>query len=315
MALPPRVAVIDIGSNSIKILIVARAPTGQYRVLKNRTLDARISAGISDEKPVLSEVGMTRALGAIRELVAETSEYSVARTVLVATSAVRDASNGPAFCQRVKAATKQEIRILSGREEAAYIGRGLTCDPELEDLQDFYVFDLGGGSLECLSFKQRKIEQAVSLQLGCVRMTEKFIKDPAAPLQQQELAALAGHAVAEIKQSGFQFNLEPAPAAAVFMGGSMSTIRAINGAREQLKMEDTPPIIDVGLIGGVLEELAPLTLEQRKAIPGLPSARADVLPAAVVTMLAVANLGKIERFHHSIYNLRWGVAAETLDRL
>jgi exopolyphosphatase/guanosine-5'-triphosphate,3'-diphosphate pyrophosphatase len=313
MALPPRVAVVDIGSNSIKVLIVARAPTGQYRVLKNRTLDARISAGISDEKPVLSEVGMTRALGAIRELVSEASEYSVGKTVLVATSAVRDASNGPAFCQRVKAATKQEIRILTGKDEAAYIGRGLTCDPELEELQDFYVFDLGGGSLECLSFRQRKVDQAVSLQLGCVRLTEKFIKDPAAPLQQPELAALAGHAIAELKQSGFKF--DPAIPSAVFMGGSMSTLRAINGAREQLKMEETPAVIDVGLIGGILEELAPLTLEQRKAIPGMPSARADIMPAAIVTMLALANYGKLERFHHSLYNLRWGVAAETLDKL
>lgn len=313
MALPPRVAVIDIGSNSIKVLIVARAPTGQYRVLKNRTLDARISAGISEEKPMLSEVGMTRALGAIRELVSEASEYSVGKTILVATSAIRDAGNGPAFCQRVKAATKQDIRILSGDEEANYIGRGLTCDPELEELQDFYVFDLGGGSLECLSFIKRKIAQAISLQLGCVRLTEKFIKDPAAPLQQPELAALAGHVIEELKQSGFKF--APTAPTAVFMGGSMSTIRAVTGAREQQKMEDTPAVLGIDLIGGLLEELAPLTLEQRKAVPGMPSARADVMPAAIVTMLAVANHAKIESFHHSLYNLRWGIAAETLDSL
>ncbi|AOS46036.1 Guanosine-5'-triphosphate,3'-diphosphate pyrophosphatase [Lacunisphaera limnophila] len=313
MAIPPRVAVIDIGSNSIKVLIVARAPTGQYRVLKNRTLDARISAGISEEKPVLSEVGMTRALGAIRELVSEASEYAVGKTLLVATSAIRDASNGPAFCQRVKAATKQDIRILTGDEEANYIGRGLTCDPELADLQDFYVFDLGGGSLECLSFKKRKMTQAVSLQLGCVRLTEKFMKDPGAPLQQPELAALAGHVITELKASGFKF--APTAPAAVFMGGSMSTVRAVMGAREQQKMEDTPPVIDVETIGGVLEELAPLNLDQRKAIPGLPSARADVFPAAIVTMLAVANYAKIASFHHSLYNLRWGVADKLLDQL
>jgi exopolyphosphatase/guanosine-5'-triphosphate,3'-diphosphate pyrophosphatase len=313
MALPPRVAVIDIGSNSIKVLVVARAPTGQYRVLKNRTLDARIGAGISDAKPKLSEEGMTRALGAVRELVSEASEYGVARTVLVATSAVRDASNGAAFCARVKTATKQEIRILTGEQEAAYIGRGLTCDPALAELQDFSVFDLGGGSLECLSFKQRKVEQSLSLQLGCVRMTEKFIKNPAAPLEQPELAALAAHVVAELKQSGFKF-AEPAPPA-VFTGGSMSTVRAINGAQQQQKMEEAPAEVDLGLIGGLLEYMAPMTLEQRKEIPGLPSARADVMPAAIVTMLALANVAKVTSFHHSLYNLRWGVAAETLDQL
>jgi exopolyphosphatase / guanosine-5'-triphosphate,3'-diphosphate pyrophosphatase len=313
MAVPPRVAVIDIGSNSIKVLVVARAPTGQYRVLKNRTLDARIGAGISEDKPKLSEEGMTRGLGAIRELVSEVAEFGVRRTILVATSAVRDASNGPAFCQRVKAATKQDIRILTGKEEANYIGRGLTCDPELEELQDFYVFDLGGGSLECLSFKKRKVDQAISLQLGCVRLTEKFIKDPGAPIQQPELAALAAHATTELKQSGFTF-AETAPPA-VFTGGSMSTVRAIVGAQQQQKMEDAEPMIGTDTIGGLLDYMAPMTLEQRKAIPGLPAARADVFPAAIVTMLAVANLGKIATFHHSLYNLRWGLAAEALDQM
>ncbi|HEY8994934.1 MAG TPA: phosphatase [Lacunisphaera sp.] len=313
MAVPPRVAVIDIGSNSIKVLVVARAPTGQYRVLKNRTLDARIGSGISEEKPKLSEEGMTRGLGAVRELVSEVAEFGVRRTILVATSAVRDASNGPAFCQRVKAATKQDIRVLTGKEEANYIGRGLTCDPELEELQDFYVFDLGGGSLECLSFKKRKVDQAISLQLGCVRLTEKFIKDPAAPLQQPELAALAAHVTAELKQSGFKFAETASPA--VFTGGSMTAIRAIIGAQQQQKMEDAEPVIGTDTIGGLLDYLAPMTLDERKAIPGLPAARADVFPAAIVTMLGVANLGHITTFHHSLYNLRWGIAAEALDQL
>jgi exopolyphosphatase/guanosine-5'-triphosphate,3'-diphosphate pyrophosphatase len=313
MAVPPRVAVIDIGSNSIKVLVVARAPTGQYRALKNRTLDARIGAGISEDKPKLSEEGMTRGLGAVRELVSEVAEFGVRRTILVATSAVRDASNGPAFCQRVKTATKQDIRILTGKEEANYIGRGLTCDPELEELQDFYVFDLGGGSLECLSFKNRKVDQAISLQLGCVRLTEKFLKDPGAPLVQTELAALAAHATAELKQSGFKF-AETAPGA-VFTGGSMTAIRAIIGAQQQQKMEDAEAVIGTDTIGGLLDYMAPMTLDQRKAIPGLPAARADVFPAAIVTMLAVANLGKIAAFHHSLYNLRWGLAAEALDQI
>jgi exopolyphosphatase/guanosine-5'-triphosphate,3'-diphosphate pyrophosphatase len=313
MAVPPRVAVIDIGSNSIKVLVVARAPTGQYRVLKNRTLDARIGAGLSEAKPKLSEEGMTRGLGAVRELVSEVAEFGVRQTILVATSAVRDASNGPAFCQRVKTATKQDIRILTGKEEANYIGRGLTCDPELEELQDFYVFDLGGGSLECLSFKQRKVAQEISLQLGCVRLTEKFLKDPGAPLVQTELAALAAHATTELKQSGFKFAETTLPA--VFTGGSMSTVRAIIGAQQQQKMEDAEPLIGTDTIGGLLDYMAAMTLDQRKAIPGLPAARADVFPAAIVTMLAVANLAKIATFHHSLYNLRWGLAAEALDQM
>ena len=310
---PSTVAVIDIGSNSIKSLVARRGPDGRLVAVRSRTLDARISAGISRDKPVLSDEGMTRGLGAIRELLDEVRENRPAKIILVATSAVRDASNGGAFREKVKKATGQEIRILTGGEEATLIGRGMTADPALAELKDFYVFDLGGGSLECLLFHNRKIQQAQSLQLGCVRLTERFIKDPAAPLQAAECSALARHVQNELKRSGFRFPVVAPPA--VFAGGSMATVRAIKGARHQLKMEDTPAIIGVDTLSEMLDELSPMTLAERKGVAGLPAARADVFPAALVTMLTVADYAHIDRFHHSLYNLRWGLAAEALERL
>ena len=306
----PAVAVIDIGSNSIKVLVAARGPAGQVDALHSKTIEARISAGIGQDRPELSEDGMARGLDAIRELLATAAPFAPTRTVLVATSAVRDAGNGPEFRQRVKTATGHEIRILSGDEEANYIGRGLTCDPALAGLRDFYVFDLGGGSLECLLFADRRIKQALSLQLGAVRLTERFIRDPAAPLVVAETTALALHVRDELKRSGFRFPLV-APAA-VFTGGSMATVRAIKGARHGVRLEDTPPVIALVTLSELLDELAPLTLEQRKAIPGLPSARADIFPAALVTLLTVADYAHVDNFHHSLYNLRYGLAGEIL---
>ncbi len=305
------VAVIDIGSNSIKMLVARREHTGGLKTLKSRTLDARISAGIAQAKPTLSEEGMLRGLGAVRELVAEAAEYSPAKVVLVATSAVRDATNGAVFRQRVKAATKHDIRILTGEEEANYIGRGLTCDPALVALRDFFVFDLGGGSLECLSFEKRQIKQALSLQLGCVRLTERFVKDPTAPVPAAALDAIAAHVREELSKSGFKFT--PTPSAAVFTGGSMSAVRAIQGAKQGLRLEQTPALIEVPVMRDLLAALVPMTLAQRKTVPGLPAARADVFPAALATMLAVAEAAGLDRFHHSLHNLRYGLAAELLE--
>ena len=305
------VAIIDIGSNSIKTLIAARTTSGQLEALKTRTLDVRISAGISKAKPELSEDGMIRGLAAIKELLVDATPFIPSKIILVATSAVRDASNGALFRERVKEATGHEIRILSGDEEANLIGRGLTCDPAIGDLKDFYVFDLGGGSLECLSFRDRKIEQAVSLKLGCVRLTERFIKDVTAPLQKDEVTALALYVRDELKRSGFRFAIV-APDA-VFTGGSMSTVRAVKGSRHGLSLEDTPPTIGLNTMSDLLDELAPLSLNERKVIPGMPAARADVFSAALITMLAVADYAHIDRFHHSLYNLRWGFAAEALS--
>lgn len=305
------VAVIDIGSNSIKMLVARREHTGGLKTLKSRTLDARISAGIAQAKPTLSEEGMLRGLGAVRELVAEAAEYSPAKVVLVATSAVRDATNGAVFRQRVKAATKHDIRILTGEEEANYIGRGLTCDPALVALRDFFVFDLGGGSLECLSFEKRQIKQALSLQLGCVRLTERFVKDPTAPVPAAALDAITAHVRGELEKSGFKFT--PAPLAAVFTGGSMSAVRSIQGAKQGLRLEQTPALIEVPVMRDLLAALVPMTLAQRKTVPGLPAARADVFPAALATMLAVAEAAGLDRFHHSLHNLRYGLAAELLE--
>ena len=304
------VAVIDIGSNSIKLLVAARSDDGNLRALKFRTIDARIGAGIKAAAPRLGEEGMTRGLEAVTALLADAASHSPARTVLVATSAVRDAVNGAGFRARVQAATGHAIRILSGDEEANLIGRGLTCDPALAGLRDFYVFDLGGGSLECLRFEDRQIRQAVSLQLGCVRMMERFVSDAAAPLVLAESSALALHVCAELKRSGFRCPL--ATPAAVFTGGTVTTIRTITAARHGVALEETPSVITTEALAGLIDELAPLTLAQRRAVPGLPPARADVFPAALVTLLSVAEYAHIESFHHSLYNLRWGVAAEAL---
>lgn len=305
------VAVIDIGSNSIKVLVARRTADGGVESVAMRTIDARISAGISRQSPRLSEEGMTRGVEAVRALLADAVKFTPDRIVMVATSAVRDAENGAEFRARVRAATGHEIRILTGEEEANLIGRGLTCDPALRGLRDFYLFDLGGGSLECLAFRNRRIEQAVSLQLGCVRLTEKFVRDPAQPFSPAEGQRIAAHARDVIAQSGFAFSLH-AGAAAVGTGGSVTTLRAILGAREGKAFDDTEPVVPVSCLRDVLTWIASLPLERRKQISGLPPARADVFPVALATLLAVAELGGFSAYHNSVYNLRYGLADEAL---
>jgi exopolyphosphatase/guanosine-5'-triphosphate,3'-diphosphate pyrophosphatase len=308
----PSVAVIDIGSNSIKILVAARADTGLLTSLHYRTIDARISAGISRAEPRLSEEGMTRGLEAIASLLADAAAHTPARTILVATSAVRDALNGADFIARVHAATGHTIRLLSGDEEANLIGRGLTCDPALTGLRDFYVFDLGGGSLECLAFRDRKIQQAVSLQLGCVRLTEKFIPDPTGPLTTNQAIAVATYTRDVIGRAGFAWSL-PKTAVAVGTGGTLSSVRTIIGARTGQTLHETPATVALAELCTLLDQVGALPLAERKKVPGLPPARADVFPAALATVITLAELGGFTAFENSLYNLRWGLVAEALD--
>jgi len=311
----PPVAVVDIGSNSIKLLVAVRFSDGTKKgVLQEifqRTLDERISTGIGRGALRLSEKSMTRGIGAIRLLLADAAAYSPAKIILVATSAVRDSANGAEFCERVRAATGHDIRILTGDEEANYIGRGLTSDPTLAHLHDFYVFDLGGGSLECLAFRERRVQQACSLPLGCVRLTERFVADAAAPFSSEARAAIANHTQRALRESGFRFDLPSHDA--VFAGGSMTTARAIAGLAEGKPLPETASIVTVAMLERVLERVAVLPLvERRTQIAGLPPARADVFPTALATMLAVAEVAGLHAFHHSFHNLRYGIAEELI---
>jgi exopolyphosphatase/guanosine-5'-triphosphate,3'-diphosphate pyrophosphatase len=306
------VAVIDIGSNTIKGLVAERAADGGISALKFRTVEARISTGISGATPRLGEAELRRGLEAIQSLLADAQPFSPARTALVATSAVRDAGNGAEFRARVRAATGHDIRILTGEEEAGLIGRGLTCDPALRHLQDFYVFDLGGGSLECLAFRGRRIEQAISVQLGCVRLTEKFVGDPSTPLATAEATAVKAHVRETLAKSGFGFTL-PSSAAAVATGGTITTARNIFGAREGKGFAATSPDLTTTQLRKLLAEVGSLPLAERKTIPGLTSGRADVFPVALVTFLGLAEAGQFSAFVNSVFSLRYGLADELLS--
>lgn len=306
-----RVAVIDVGSNSIKLLVADRRPDGKIVEFVSRTLEARISKGIAAAQPRLSEEGVERGLAAIATFAAEAKKAGADRTCAVATSAVRDASNGSLLANELKSRTGLSLRILSGDEEAALIGRGLATDPTLASLRDFYAFDLGGGSLECLAFLDRKLAHKVSLPLGCVRLTEKFQPAPSGRLP-NEVAYEVGRQVKEtLLGSGFPFPIAPSYGV-VGTGGTLTTVRAMVAANREVPISATSPLIGVTLLHELLAKLAPLELEARKRTPGLSPERADVFPTALVTLLALAELGGIQAFHHSFRNLRWGVAAELL---
>ncbi|MCF7686737.1 MAG: phosphatase [Cephaloticoccus sp.] len=305
------VAIVDIGSNSIKLLVASRDANGRVQCLLQQALDVRISAGINARNPRLEEAAMTAGVAAITSLLDRAKAHAPGQTVLVATSAVRDATNGPEFCERVHRKCGFGIRILSGTEEANGIGRGLLCDPELRELQDFTLFDLGGGSLECLSFRQRRIVHAASLPLGCVRLTEKFVSDRQLRLEPGLLHAISQYASDMLRAEGFG----PANAMikAIATGGSIVNVRNMAAARASLALEATSTHISRTLLSELLNTIADMSLPQRQQIPGLTPARADVFPTALATLLGIADCCKLTGFHHSFYNLRYGIADAALD--
>ena len=158
------------------------------------------------------------------------------------------------------------------------------------------------------------MKQAVSLQLGCVRLTEKFVPDPSAPFTAELSQRIAAHCDAEFARSGFAFNLPPG-STAVGTGGTVTTVRAILASQRGVPLAATPPDVIASTLRTQLREIGALPLAARQQVPGLPPARADVFPTALATLIAVADRGRFTSFRHSLFNLRYGLAAEALSAM
>lgn len=308
----PTAAVIDIGSNTIKALVAMRNEHGMLQSLEQRTLDLRISEGISAAAMRLTEDAIADGSEAVAELMAMISPHNPDHLGIVATSAVREATNGATFAKRIEGIAGQPLKILSGEEEARLIGRGLLCDPAMTKWNDFHVFDLGGGSLEVLTFRERELTHAVSLPLGCVRLTEQCVSDPTAPFSPVSAEAIRTHVRRELLAADIPFSDEHMPAA--FTGGTITTSRSILAAAKDVGFSQTTPRVTVELLGAILKKLGNLPLAERRAVPGLPARRADVMPTALATVIALAEFANLTEFQHSLYNLRWGMADSLLAK-
>jgi len=305
------VAVIDIGSNSIKLLVATATRDGSLVSLAESTKETRIGAGLGGSPPQLQPAAIERAIESLKELLCEAGPFQPGKVCIVATSAVRDASNGDDFAEQVDEATNHELQILSGAEEAAAIARGVCCDPRITPTESSYLFDLGGGSLELLTVRSKQVEQVISLPLGSVRLTEKFISDPAAPLPAADVASLRTHVRRALQDSGFRFDLAPS-AAAVVTGGTATTWRAIQATQAGIELNASDPTLPVGEIEAWAIRFSNQSMEERRQTVGLSAARADVFPVALWTLVEVAQAAGARSLHHSLCNLRFGLAARLL---
>ncbi|MEN8661383.1 MAG: Ppx/GppA phosphatase family protein [Lentimonas sp.] len=305
------VAAIDIGSNSIKLL-VARLGDGTERIetVFTETIETRISAGISREQPILNNEAIHAGTKTIAELLHRASSYNPTQTQLVATSAVRDALNGEKFINSTKSATGHSIRILSGSEEATTIGKGLACDPAIENTPEFIQMDIGGGSLELIRFSQGKIQQALSLQLGAVRLTERFIQDREIPVTASIERAIQEHVCTELVKSNFPF--APYSDRLIATGGAFSATRAVLAAEAGTTIENFRAQLTGNDISTLKSKLAAMPLHERILVPHLPASRADIVPTALITIETLLKHAQRDRLTHSFYNLRYGLVAKML---
>jgi len=304
-----RVAVVDVGSNSTRLL-VADVATDRVVELERQSRVTRLGRGV-DLTGQLSTEAIEAACEAIADYVAICRERDVEKVEAIATSAVRDASNGEAFVAELRERFALSTRVLDGEEEARLTYTGATF--ERPPTEPTLVIDIGGGSTELVVGSGREIAFHASLQVGVVRHTERHIaSDPPTP---NELEALAADVRALIESAG---DADPAAKAraGIAVAGTPTSLASI-----ELGLEPYDPAqvhgrtLDLRSIQRLLSQLASAPLSKRAEIPGLHPDRAQSIVAGVVILVEAMRAFDLEQIEVSEHDILYGVAIGALSAL
>jgi exopolyphosphatase/guanosine-5'-triphosphate,3'-diphosphate pyrophosphatase len=299
-----RVAAVDLGTNSTRLL-VADVDDGRLEEVARELTITRLGEGV-DERRRLLPVPIARVRNCLAEYRRELEEHGATRTLAIATSAVRDAENGEAFLGEIEWSYGFTTRLLAGDEEAALMYRGVTAGrPPLEDT---LIVDIGGGSTELVLGANGGPRASTSLDVGCVRLTERFLHSD--PPRASELEAAAEH----VRSLLPSYEASDAIGAA----GTVTTLAALDLALETYDPERTHGHrISREAVERELARLASMTLAERLHVAGLEPGRAPVIVAGVLVLREVLDaygLDEVEASERDILHGAALAAAELPER-
>lgn len=300
-----RIAAIDIGSNSVRQIIADVSSTGQIRVIDEMKSMPRLGEGL-ERTGALGQTALDVAVAAVQRMVTLARQLGAARIVVVATSAVRDASNGEEFTARVLNETGVAVRVLSGEEEALISFRSALAHFEMGAGRSL-VMDIGGGSLELVLAKDGLIEHVASFAFGAVRLTEKFLHPVVRPR--------GVRALREYVRDGLRRTVPVKDwrgTRVIGSGGTFTNLAGILLARQGLAARSPHGTrvtrVELEHVLDWVQRLAP---EERAQIPGLNPARADIIVAGLAAAAEVMARFDSADVRASAYGIREGILLET----
>ena len=295
-----RVAVIDVGTNSARLL-VADVAEGRVSPVERRSTVTRLGRGV-DLSGRLSAEAIEDACAAIGEYVATLEELGAEAVDAIATSAVRDAENGSAFVAELRERFALSARVLDGEEEARLTYMGATA--EQPPTEPTLVVDIGGGSTELVVGTGAEISFHTSLQAGVVRHSERHIaSDPPTVVELEALAADVRGLIEAAVGGGVEAS------AGIAVAGTPTSLAAI-----ELALEPYDParvhghVLPLPSIQRMLSQLASTPLAQRVEIPGLHPERAPTVVAGVVILVETMRAFGLERIGVSEHDILYGAA-------
>ena len=306
-----RVAVVDLGTNSTRLLVADVEDGALHEVVRRLTI-TRLGEGV-DERRLLLPTAVARVRNTLADYRRELEALGAERTLAVATSAVRDAENGEAVLGEIEWSYGFETRLLTGDDEALLTLRGVTAGRALEP--GTLVVDVGGGSTELVVGGPHGVEFHVSLDAGCVRMTERFLHSD--PPTAGELDACAA-AVRSLLDERVPPDVRSGVRAGVGVAGTVTTLAALD-----LELVEYDPErihghrVSGAAVGRELAQLASLPVAERRRVQGLEAERAPVIVAGIVVVrevLAAFGLRELEASERDILHGAALAAAELPPR-
>ena len=298
------VAIVDIGSNSTRLLIAER-DDGRVRELVRESDVTRLGAGV-DTDGRLSEEAMQRVYDTVERYRAEIEAHGCQAAVAVLTSAVRDSANGRQFADTIRERYGLEPHVLTGDEEARLTFLGATSERDPNDRQATLVLDIGGGSTELVIGSGHTVGFHVSTQAGVVRQTERHLHtDPPTDAELRTLAADVGSIIADAVPADRRRGVEHA----IGVAGTATSLAAI---AQHLDPYDPARVHGYRLerdeARRILGELAAMPVAERRSVPGLHPDRAPTIVAGVVIFLEVLELFSLEEIEVSEHDILRGAA-------
>jgi exopolyphosphatase/guanosine-5'-triphosphate,3'-diphosphate pyrophosphatase len=301
-----RLASIDIGTNTVLMLVADVRRDGSLVVVRDEHFIGRLGKGV-DEYGIIVQETFHRIHGILSQLKSIADSLGIQHISACGTSALRDAKNRQEFIDFMKEKLALEIQILSGTEEAELTYLGAISDyPMKSDSENYTVLDIGGGSTEIVTGSGDHVISSASMDIGSVRLTERILKN-----NPPDRTAL-DHAVQivrdQLKTSG---PLSPA-ATIIGVAGTLTTLAALDlRIAEFDKNIINRHILTIETIDKIFHELRPLTLDQLRSYPQIHPSRADILLAGIIILRETLRKMNASKITVSDRGLRYGIAIKT----
>jgi exopolyphosphatase/guanosine-5'-triphosphate,3'-diphosphate pyrophosphatase len=298
---------VDIGSNSGRVAVLRLDRAGGLRVVAGTRASLRLVRDV-DSRRRFADPAIERTVTALRDFRAIARGAGAERILAVATAAVRDAENGPALIQRIRRETGIRIRVIAGEEEALYGFLGAVSGlPVSHGL----AFDLGGGSMQITRFRHRRLLGSVSLPLGSLRMSDRFLEsDPPTPREVRRLAAHVERVLRRARVSA----LEPGGV----LVGTGGTVRNLAKIDRRTRAYPIPRLhgytIPRRSVRGIASLLSSRRARKRGKVPGLSADRGDSIVGGALAVLGLMEHVGAKAVRVSGRGVREGMALALVSR-